>query len=37
VRDPAEVGPALRRGREAIRRGQPAVISVWLPRILQVD
>jgi acetolactate synthase I/II/III large subunit len=37
VHDPAEVGPALRRGREAIRRGQPAVISVWLPRILQVD
>jgi len=37
VRDPAEVGPALRRGRDAIRRGTPAVISVWLPRILQDD
>jgi acetolactate synthase-1/2/3 large subunit len=34
VRDPAEVGPALRRGREQIRRGTPAVISVWLPKIL---
>ena len=34
VRDPAEVGPALRRGLEQIRRGTPAVISVWLPKIL---
>jgi acetolactate synthase-1/2/3 large subunit len=37
VRDPAEVAAALRRGRDAIRRGKPAVISVWLPRILQDD
>lgn len=37
VRDPAEVGAALRRGRNALRRGTPAVISVWLPRILQND
>jgi acetolactate synthase-1/2/3 large subunit len=37
VSDPAEVGPALRRGREQMRRGKPAVISVWLPRILQSD
>ncbi|MBX5492448.1 MAG: thiamine pyrophosphate-requiring protein [Chloroflexi bacterium] len=37
VRDPAEVGPALRRGLEQIRRGTPAVISVWLPRILHDD
>lgn len=37
VRDPAQVGPALRRGLEQIRRGTPAVISVWLPRLLQND
>jgi acetolactate synthase-1/2/3 large subunit len=35
VRDPAEVGPALRRGLEQTRRGTPAVIAVWVPRILQ--
>jgi len=34
VRDPAEVGPALRRGLEQIRRGTSAVIAVWLPRIM---
>jgi acetolactate synthase-1/2/3 large subunit len=33
VRDPAEVGPALRRAREATRLGKPAVVSVWLPRL----
>jgi acetolactate synthase-1/2/3 large subunit len=37
VRDPAEVGPALQRGLAAIRSGRPAVISVWLPRLLQED
>jgi acetolactate synthase-1/2/3 large subunit len=37
VRDPAEVVPALKRGLEKIRSGIPAVISVWLPRILQHD
>jgi acetolactate synthase-1/2/3 large subunit len=37
VRDPAEVGPALRRGLEQIRRGTPALIAVWLPRILAND
>jgi acetolactate synthase-1/2/3 large subunit len=37
VRDPAEVAPALRRGLEQIRKGTPAVISVWLPRILCDD
>ncbi len=37
VRDPSEVGPALRRGLEQIRRGNPAVIAVWLPRILAND
>jgi acetolactate synthase-1/2/3 large subunit len=35
VRDPGEVGPALLRGLEKIRAGVPAVISVWLPRLLQ--
>jgi acetolactate synthase I/II/III large subunit len=35
VREPAEVGPALRRGLEQIRRGTPAVIAVWLPKIMQ--
>jgi acetolactate synthase-1/2/3 large subunit len=37
VRDPDEIGAALQRGREHIRRGIPAVISVWLPRILKRD
>jgi acetolactate synthase-1/2/3 large subunit len=37
VRDPAEVAPALKRGLEQIRNGRPAVISVWLPRLLQKD
>jgi acetolactate synthase-1/2/3 large subunit len=37
VRDPAEVEPALRRGLERIRSGQPAVIAVWLARLLQKD
>jgi acetolactate synthase-1/2/3 large subunit len=33
VRDPAEVGPALRRGLEEVRGGRCAVISMWLPRL----
>lgn len=37
VRDPGEVMPALRRGLEQVRAGVPAVIAVWLPRILQKD
>jgi acetolactate synthase I/II/III large subunit len=37
VRDPGEIRAALRRGREQIRRGVPAVVSVWLPRILKRD
>ncbi len=37
VTDPGEVEPALRRGLERIRAGQPAVISVWLARLLQKD
>ena len=31
VRDPHEIGPALRRGREAVRRdGRSAVINIWV-------
>ena len=33
VTDPAQVGPALRRGLEQTRAGKPAVISVWLKRL----
>jgi acetolactate synthase-1/2/3 large subunit len=35
VKDPAQVGPALARGLEQIRRGTPAVIAVWLPKIMR--
>jgi acetolactate synthase-1/2/3 large subunit len=35
VKDPAEIGPALKRGLEQIRNGTPAVIAVWLPKIMQ--
>lgn len=34
VDDPAEVGPALKRGLEKVRNGQAAVISVWLKRLI---
>lgn len=37
VRDPAEVMPALKRGLAKVREGVPAVIAVWLPRMLQQD
>jgi len=37
VRDPGEVGPALKRGLDQIRSGRPAVIAMWLPRLLQPD
>lgn len=37
VTDPAQVEAALRRGLARIRKGQPAVISVWLARLLQKD
>ena len=37
VRDPREVGPALRRGLAQTREGRPAVISMWLPRLLRED
>jgi acetolactate synthase-1/2/3 large subunit len=35
VRDPEEVGPALRRGLNAVRNGSPAVIGVWLPTLVE--
>ncbi len=35
VRDPEEVGPALRRGLAAVRNGSPAVIAVWLPTLVE--
>jgi acetolactate synthase-1/2/3 large subunit len=35
VKEPDDVGPALKRGLEHIRAGTPAVISVWLPKIMQ--
>jgi acetolactate synthase I/II/III large subunit len=37
VREPGEVAPALRRGLKRVRDGQPAVVSVWLPRLVQGD
>jgi acetolactate synthase I/II/III large subunit len=37
VREATEVGPALRRGLEQIRNGTPAVISVWLPKLVSGD
>jgi acetolactate synthase I/II/III large subunit len=35
VKDPDQVGPALKRGLDQIRKGKPAVISVWLPKIMR--
>jgi acetolactate synthase-1/2/3 large subunit len=37
VTEPGEVGPALQRGLESVRKGTSAVISVWLQRLLQTD
>jgi acetolactate synthase-1/2/3 large subunit len=37
VREAADIMPALRRGLAKTRAGVPAVIAVWLPRILQKD
>jgi acetolactate synthase-1/2/3 large subunit len=37
VRDPREVGPALRRGLAQTREGRPAVVAMWLPRLLRDD
>ncbi len=35
VSEADQVGPALRRGLEATRKGHPAVISVWLPTMVE--
>ena len=37
IRDPRELGPALRGGLAQTRSGRPAVIAVWLPRLLHRD
>jgi acetolactate synthase-1/2/3 large subunit len=37
VRDPGEIGPALRRGLEQVRNGTPALISIWLPKLVSND
>jgi acetolactate synthase I/II/III large subunit len=37
VRDAREVGPALRRALTHTRAGRPAVVAVWLPRLLRGD
>lgn len=37
VREAGELHAALRRGLEHVRSGQPAVVSVWLPRHLHAD
>ena len=34
VTDPAEIGAALKRGLAQVRAGKPAVISVWLKRLI---
>jgi len=35
VREPEEVGPALRRGLDAVHKGSPAVIAFWLPTLVE--
>ncbi len=35
VREPEEVGPALRRGLDAVHHGSPAVIAFWLPTLVE--
>jgi acetolactate synthase-1/2/3 large subunit len=30
VRDPAQIRPALQRGREAVASGKPALINIWV-------
>ena len=32
VRDPKDIRPALERGREAVAKGQPALINIWVDR-----
>ena len=35
VREPEEVGPALKRGLEQVRRGTPALIAAYLPTLVE--
>ncbi len=35
VREPEEVGPALRRGLEQVRKGTPAIIAAYLPTLVE--
>ncbi len=35
VSEPEQVGPALRRGLEEVRKGHPAVVAVWLPTMVE--
>ena len=35
VREPEEVGPALRRGLEQVRKGYPAIIAAYLPTLVE--
>ena len=35
VTDPAEVGPALRRGLDQVRNGSPALVAVHLPTLVE--
>lgn len=37
VRDPVEVAAALKRGLAETRHGRPAVIAVWMPRLMRGD
>jgi acetolactate synthase-1/2/3 large subunit len=35
VREPEEVGPARKRGREQVRKGTPAVVAAYLPTLVE--
>ena len=35
VREPQEVGPALRRGMEQVRKGTPALVAAYLPTLVE--
>ena len=34
VTDPNEVGAAIRRGVDAVKNGAPAVLDMWLPKLI---
>jgi hypothetical protein len=35
VNEPDEVAPALRRGLDQVRKGNPSIIAIWLPTIVE--